>query len=78
MPILPNGLGFLVEARLAPGGGIDQRLDFDDVRVVGEGSEVTLCGGVALATTFRRGSFGKLWGEIGRGKFKPTYISAGR
>lgn len=42
MPVVPDGFGFLVEARPAPRGGIDQRLNLDDVRVVGEGGEVAL------------------------------------
>lgn len=49
-PVVPDSFGFLIEARPAPGGGIDQRLDFDDVWVIGEGGEVALWyGSMALA-----------------------------
>lgn len=42
VPVVPDGFGFLVEARPAPRGGIDQCLDFDNVRVVGEGGDMAL------------------------------------
>lgn len=55
-PVVPDSLGFLVEMWPAPGGRIDQRLDFDDVWVIGVGGEVALwCGSVPLANQFSGG-----------------------
>lgn len=55
-PVVPDSFGFLVEARPAPGGGIDQRLDFDDIWVIGECGEVALWGGsVSLANRISGG-----------------------
>lgn len=50
LPVVPDSFGFLIEARLAPRGGINQRLDFDDVWVIWECGEVALWrGSVPLA-----------------------------
>lgn len=55
-PVVPDSFGFLVEVRPAPGGGIDQCLDFDDVWVIEKGGEVALwCGSVVLANKLPEG-----------------------
>lgn len=46
----------MVEARPAPGGGIEQCLDLDDVWVIGESGEVALwCNSVTLAIKLPEG-----------------------
>lgn len=92
-PVVPDSFGFLIEAQPAPGGGIDQRLDFDDVWVIGEGGEVALWRGNVASAKQKSGGrelggreFGgrELGGrELGgrkrvEGSLKPTYIYAGR